>query len=534
MGAATFISRIMGLVREQVFAHLFGAGLAVDAFNIAFRIPNLLRDLFAEGAMSAALVPTFTRVREIRGKTQSWVLAGRVFWTLGGLVSGIAVLGIIFSDSLVGLYAGAFRETPGKFELAVQLTQILFPFFPLVALAAAFMAVLNSLQVFFIPAFASALFNIVSVLIGVLGYWVCQSWGVEPIFGMAVGVVLGGLVQAIGQLPDLRRKRSEDLRSEGFAVLPAPATAWHQDLDLRAMIKLMLPGTVGLAATQVSILVNSILATGAGPGAVSWLNYAFRLMQFPIGVFGVSWSQATLPRVSTQWAKEDYSGAAATLSSSLSQVFAINLPAAVGLAVLAEPLVSVLFEHGQFTANDTIQTARALAAYSVGLAAYSAVKVLVPSFYAFGDTRIPVISSLASVGLTLILNVMSVKWLGFWGLALGTSIAAFLNLTYLLWAAARIVRQRGGVFSIRSVFWRFAVHLGVASGMGVACGLTWAWTGWALGESIGMRAIWLLVLVFEGVIVASLIAWIFGVEESREVSQRLKSLLSRKFGKKTV
>ena len=521
----------MGLVREQVFAHLFGAGHSVDAFNIAFRIPNLLRDLFAEGAMSAALVPTFTRVRETRGAGASWALASRAIRVLLVTVGLLSALGVLFSDQLVGLYAGAFREVPGKFELAVSLTRMLFPFFPLVALAAAYMAVLNSLGVFFMPALASALFNVVSVVTGVAGAWICSHRGWEPIYGMAVGVVLGGAAQAFCQLPDLNKKRRADLGTRG--ARPEQVN-WQRDPDLRAMAALMVPGTVGLAATQTSILVNSILATAAGAGAVSWLNYAFRLMQFPIGVFGVSLSQATLPRVSQQWARGEFAGAARTIERSLAHVFAINLPAALGLAALAEPLISILFEHGKFTASDTAATAQALAAYSIGLAAYSAVKVLAPAFYAFGTTRGPVMASVVGVGVTIVLNLLSVRWLGFWGLALGTSAGAYVNLGWLLRSASLTLGARGAIFSVWGVASRFLVHLGVAAAMAIACRSTWLAFGWALGEGLPQRCLWLGLLVGEGVCAVLLVAWIFRVTETLEVLQGLGDRLRRKFGKKTV
>lgn len=534
MGVATFISRIMGLLREQVFAHMFGAGNAVDAFNIAFRIPNLLRDLFAEGAMSAALVPTFTRVREQQGPARAWSLAFRVFKVLFGTVTVIAAIGMVYSDQLVGLYAGAFRGVPGKFELAVSLTRVLFPFFPLVALAAAFMAVLNASGVFFMPAFASALFNLASVGTGVLGAWWFGSVGMEPIYGMAVGVVIGGGVQAFCQWPEISRLRRADLGQSG----PMAVGPWYRDPDLRSMLLLMAPGTMGLAATQVSILVNSMLATSAGPGAVSWLNYAFRLMQFPIGVFGVSLAQATLPRVSTHWARSEHQQASETIRQSLLQVFAINLPAAAGLAALAVPLISLLFEHGRFGALDTSQTALALAAYSLGLAAYSGVKVLVPVFYAFGTTRVPVISSLMSVGITVMLNLMTVRLLGFWGLALGTSISAFVNLGYLLFSVRTIVLKKEAQFSLFWLFRRFCLHAFLASVMGGACLWSWNTFGWFLGESFWFRAFALGLYVAEGAAVVLIGSRILGLDESREVfsalSGKVLARMKRKFSKKTV
>lgn len=438
MGIATLMSRVLGLVREQVFAHLFGASHATDAFNIAFRIPNLLRDLFAEGAMSAAFVPTFLKVKHDEGDGKSWRVAGLVFRVLFLFVSVLTLIGVFFTEPLVTLYAGAYREIPGKFELTVALTKVLFPFFPLVALAAAFMAILNACGVYFIPAFSSAIFNLVSIVTGVVFVQLSDVLGIEPIMGMAFGVVLGGAAQAFMQLPKLY--------AVGYRWQQRRATdpAWYQEPALKRMLLLMVPGTLGLAATQINILVNSVLATSQGPGAVSWLNYSFRLMQFPIGVFGVSLAAATLPAFSKSWVKNDHKGAVDALSRSLRRVLAINLPASAGLAFLGVPIIQLIYEHGRFTHEDTLSTAHALAAYAVGLAAYSAVKVFVPLFYALDNTRIPVISSVLSVVLNLVLNLIFLKWIGFLGLPLSTSLTAIFNLVFL-WIAMRVTLRKHGV-----------------------------------------------------------------------------------------
>ena len=444
MSFAILLSRIMGLVREQVFAFLFGAGNMTDAYNIAFRIPNLLRDLFAEGAMSASLIPIFTRTRIEEGERRAWRVVGLVFRVLSGLVAVLALLGILFAPQLVNLYASAFHKIPGKFELTVEMTRIMFPYFPLVALAAAFMGILNACGVFFLPAFASALFNVGSVVVGVICAQVVIHWGahwrIQPIEGMAIGVIAGGAVQAFCQLPALYRV--------GYRWQKRSSTdpQWNRDPRLRQMLLMMVPGTIGLAATQVNLLVNSILATSQGPGAVSWLNYAFRLMQFPIGIFGVSLASATLPKVSRQWAHRDVKGVSETLTHSIRSVFAINLPAAAGLIFLGYPIVELIFQYGRFYPEDTRATSAALAMYSVGLVAYSIVKVLVPACYALGNTRLPVISSVLAVGVTIILNLMMVKSFGYWELALGTSIAAIFNGTFLLGAIRGLIRKSRGNF----------------------------------------------------------------------------------------
>lgn len=543
MGFATLLSRMMGLVREQVFAVLFGAGNLTDAFNVAFRIPNLLRDLFAEGAMSAALVPTFTRARVEEGDRRAWRVAGLVFRVLFIAVSALSLLGILFAPSLVGLYASAFKRIPGKFELTVLMTRVMFPFFPLVALAAAFMGILNACGVFFLPAFASALFNLTSVIVGVvcsqiLVHW-GGDWGIQPIVGMAMGVVAGGAVQAFCQLPTLYRRGyhwQKAGQNEG-RVIPS----WRRDPRLKQMLWMMVPGTIGLAATQINLLVNTILATSQGPGAVSWLNYAFRLMQFPIGIFGVSLASATLPKVSEQWARNDVQGVAQTLTHSLKSVFAVNLAASVGLAVLGYPIIELLFQYGRFYSEDTRATSTALAMYAVGLTAYSGVKVLVPACYALGNTRLPVLSSLLAVMITISLNLIMVKPFGYWGLALGTSMAALFNGLFLIGVVRKLIRERGGDFPLIPLLRGFLGYLGVALIMGVICGLTSRWMSSFFTDQVFLsylgrfgivlgRGMKLAFLLLEGLAVVILAIRALGLTEAVEVLD----LFKRKFMEKTI
>ncbi len=454
-GLGTAFSRVFGLVREQVFAYYFGAGAAMDAFNIAFRIPNLLRDLFAEGALSSALVPTFLKTRQSTGEAHGWRVAGLVFWTLLGFLGLISVLGIVFSPELVSLYADAFRAIPGKFELTVVLTQILWPFLPLVAVAAAVMGVLNAMGVFFIPAFASAIFNIVSVVAGLILVPLVHLWGYPPIVGMALGVVLGGLGQLLIQLPWLKRAGFPGMFSV-FKRQSAPGTRWFREPALREMLVLMAPATVGVAATQINILVNSILATGLMSGSVSWLNYAFRLMQFPIGIFGVSLAGATLPEFTRRWiaatdgasavpsAPASKETAVRTLERSLGWVMAVNLPATAGLIVLSVPIIQCIYQYGVFDLSDTQYAAQALMAYAGGLAFYSGVKVLAPVFYTLGEVRTVVMTSLCTVALSSALSFLLSHPFGFWGLALATAIGAVFNFLALFFVLGRRLRALGG------------------------------------------------------------------------------------------
>lgn len=431
IASATFLSRILGLVREQVFAFYFGANAATDAFQIAFRIPNLLRDLFAEGAMSSALVPVYARLKHEDGEERAWKLVSNVITTLAIVLTGVAFLGIIFADPLVSLYAPAFREVPGKHEMAVTMTQILWPFLPLVVLAAVWMGILNARDRYGTPALAPTLFNLVSTL---SAFTICplvaHFMGWPAIYGWAIGATLGGLAQWMVQVPALRR--------EGFRYRPLLDL---KDPALKRMVLLMGAGTFGLAATQINILVNSVLAASLGNGPVSWLYYAFRLMQFPIGVFGVAISTATLTKVSFEVAKNDFESVEKSLRDALRMVIVLTVPSAVGLAVLGTPIISVIYQHGRFGAEDTIATAQALAAYALGLTAYSAVRVMVPILYSLGRSRSAIFSSGVSVVANVSLSYALIGPMGFQGLALAMSFAAIFNALTLLWVLSRHLKQ---------------------------------------------------------------------------------------------
>ena len=488
IGVATAASRVLGLVRDQVLAHYFGAGHAMDAFNVAFRMPNLLRDLFAEGAMTAAFVPTFTRYLTIRGREEAWRLGNLVISALAGVTLILAVLGMIFAEPLVTLFASKYATVPGKLELTVSLARIMFPFLTLVALAAACMGMLNSLRRFFVPALSPAMFNVGTILTVLPLVPLLRAWGYEPIYAVALGTLIGGALQILIQWPLLHR--------EGYRYRPAMDFR-HE--GLRQVLALMGPGTVGLAAVQVNILVNTILATDPRLGhAVSWLNYAFRLMYLPIGLFGVSIATAALPSISTFAAKDDRAGMRRTVSSALRLMLMLNVPATVGLVVLAEPIIGLLFEHGLFTASDTAATAQALVFYAPGLIGYSAVKIAAPTFYALHESRTPVIVSAVTVGLNIGLNLALVRLMGYRGLAFGTALAAIFNAGSLLF----ILRRRlGGIDGSRIAVASFKVLL--ASGaMGLAAWATDVWLTGLLGTPTALTR---LVSVF-GAIGAAMVA----------------------------
>jgi putative peptidoglycan lipid II flippase len=385
-----------------------------------------VRDLFAEGAMSSAFVPTFTRHLTNQGKESAWRLGNLVINGLIVITVCLVAIGIIFAEPLVALFASAYREVPGKLELTVFLTRLMLPFLTLVALAAAFMGMLNSLHRFFIPALSPAMFNVGTIVCAFLLVPVMPGLGLPAITAIAIGSVIGGVAQLVVQWPALRR--------EGFRY--QPVLDW-KDEGLRRVLVLMGPGTIGLAATQVNVFVNTVLATGEGTGAVSWLNYAFRLMYLPIGLFGVSIATATLPTVSRHAAQNDDAAARRTIADGLSLMLMLNVPATIGLIVLATPIVRVIFERAAFTPADTAATAAAVQFYALGLVGYSIVRIASPVFYALGQNRTPVLVSVATVLANALLNVALVRVIGYRGLALGTSIAALFNAALLMFFLQR-------------------------------------------------------------------------------------------------
>ena len=516
MSVATMVSRILGLVREQLIATLFSR-TATDAFYVAFRIPNLLRDLFAEGAMSSAFVPTFTEYLRNRSKKEAWELASNILNLLLVGLSLTTVVGILFSESLVSKFAGEFRATPGKFELTVLLTQIMFPFLPMVALAAVLMGILNSHGSFFLPALAPALFNVGSLVLALGLYFWLPAWGYDPVLGMAIGTLCGGALQLLIQVPPLLRK--------GFAY---SASLNLQHPGVQRILLLMGPGTIGLASTQVNIFVNTWLATSQGEGPVSWLNYAFRLMQFPLGIFGVAIASATLPTVSAHVAMRELEGLRKTLSSALRMVLVINIPASLGLIFLSRPIVALIYEHGKFKQTDTDHTSKALIFYAIGLFAYSGIKVLVPAFYALRQSRVPVIISTIAVAANIALNLGLVGPFGYLGLALGTSITAIGNFGLLFHQLQRVA----GRFAGMEIFALGLKMLAASAIMGVVSMGSYAWLmPSAAHVSLVSEALFLGLSISLGLATLYGACRLIRIEEVETASGLVKSKLRRLFGR---
>ena len=492
VGLAVIASRLFGLVREQVFAAMFGAGKLLDVYLAAFQIPNLFRDLFGEGALSIAFTTLFTTAWDKEGEKPAWELANLILTAMVFLMGLLCIVAVVAAPLLVEVTNFGYHTIPGKFELTVDLTRVLFPFILFVSLAAAVMGMLNARFVFAVPASASTVFNIVSVVAGValaLAYdpsarasWPHPHFTQRALYGVSMGVLLGGLAQLGCQLPSLYRL--------GFR--------FHWRLNLRdprlaRLWTLMWPSVVAGAAVQVNVLVNGNFASEIN-GARSWLFCAFRLMQFPLGLFGVSLATATLPAVARAFARGDLADFGRTARDSLRLVWFLALPASVGLAVLARPIIALIYQHGRFDAHATMETAFALQAYTVGLAGYAAIKVLTPCFIALGLPKTPLRIALIGIAINLALNILNATVLGFGhvGLALTTSAVALLNFLQLMIALSRQV-DLGGLRQWTLFLGRCAVAAGLCGAVAwginhLAEAATGSWIIRALGLAAAIGA----------------------------------------------
>lgn len=467
VSAFTLLSRILGLVRDIVFARLVGLGPYADAFHAAFRIPNLLRDLFAEGALSAAFVPTYTKARA-ESAQRGFDLASRALSLLAVILSGLCLLGLLFTTPLVGFLATGFAETPGKIELTVRLTRIMLPFLPLVSFAAVAMGMLNAHGRFGLPALAPSMFNLVAIVWGAV-LWALGYGPEKVVVGWALGTLVGGLAQFLVQTPALWR--------EGWRFRPQWAP-W--DPGIVAMAKLMAPATVGLAAVQVNIFVSTRFASHE-ESAVAALQYAFRVLYLPIGLFGVSVGTVAAAGLAHRAAAGDTGGLKSTLQHSLCNLAFLTVPATLGLLILPVPIVRLLFERGRFGPEATAMTALALLLYSIGLPAYAGVKVLAPAFYALGSPRVPFLASVSAVATNLVVIFALHAHLGFRAIPLGTSLGSLVNAAILLLV---LEKRLGGIWE-RSMVRSLAKTAAAALLMAPVTSVSAVW----LEEWVGVRGL---------------------------------------------
>ena len=469
----TLVSRVTGLVREQLIAASFGASEATDAFNVAFRLPNLFRRLFAEGAFSQAFVPILAATRERDGDASTRALIDAVATVLAWALLATCVAGVAAAPVLVWVIGSGLE----RFDTAVVLTRWMFPYIGFMSLVALAAGILNTWKRFAVPAVTPVLLNLCVIGAAWWGAPRFAAWGLDPILALAAGVMLGGALQAAVQIPALRAIGCMPRFAVGFAAIRA---AW-QHPGVGHVLSRMAPALLGVSVAQISLLINTQIASHVGVGAVSWLTFADRLMEFPTGLLGVALGVVLLPQLSAAQARQDHDGYSDMLDWGLRMVVLLALPCAVALIVFPGPLVATVFHYGQFRPEDVAQTTRALMGYGVGLMGLVGVKVLAPGFYARQDTRTPVRIAIVVLAGTQLMNLFFVPWLGHAGLALSIGLAALVNATWLLTGLKRAGAYRPlpgwGVFMLR-------VLLACA-----ALGGLLAWAGHTI-DWIGLQAQW--------------------------------------------
>lgn len=476
----TLLSRVLGMVRDMVVATYFGSGAATDAFVIAFKIPNFLRRLFAEGAFAQAFVPVLSEYRTRRSLAEVKLLVDRTAGMLGLILALLTMVGVVFAPQVAFVFAPGFRGEPEKLALAGDLLRITFPYLLLISLTAFTSGVLNSYGKFAVPAFTPVLLNVCMIGSAVF----LTPWFDEPITALAWGVFIAGVAQLTFQLPYVAR----------LGLLPRPRVK-PRDEGVRRILLLMLPALFGVSVSQINLLLDTVLASFLETGSVSWLYYADRLSELPLGAFGIAIGTVILPSLSRQHAGDDPEAFSATLDWALRMVLLVGVPAALALGILAEPLIAGLFYYGAMTEQAVVQSARALEAYSLGVLAFMLIKVLAPGFFARQDMKTPVRIAVTCMIANMVFNLILIWPLKHVGLALATSLSSLLNAFLLFWGLYKV-----GVFRPQPGWALFGLRLAagcaamvaVVLWLNVPSGEWFAW-GWE------RRALQLALLVGAGI-----------------------------------
>ena len=443
VSAMTSLSRVTGFIRDMVYAQMFGAGSGTDAFFVAFRIPNLLRRLFAEGAFSQAFVPVFSEYQARRSRAELEELVDQVAGTLGALLLLVTAIGVVAAPVLILLFAPGFTADANQYDLTVEMLRITFPYLLFISLTAFAGGVLNSCGKFAVPAVTPVLLNLTMIAAAL---WLAPRME-QPVMGLAWGVFIAGVIQLSFQVPFLRQVK----------LLPRPRWGWAAR-GVQQILKLMLPALFGSSVAQINLLLNTVLASFLVSGSVSWLYYSDRLVEFPLGIFGVALGTVILPKLSRQHADAETEGFSQTLDWALRWALLIGVPATVALIILSGPILSALFQYGAFDARDVIMSAYSLMAFTLGLIAFMLIKVLAPGFYARKDIRSPVKYGLIAVGANTVLVLILVWPLAHTGLALATSLAALLNAGLLF-----INLRRRHIYQPRAGWGKFLAQLTAAN-----------------------------------------------------------------------
>jgi len=452
VGGMTLISRILGFIRDVVIAYTFGASAGTDAFLIAFKIPNFMRRLFAEGAFSQAFIPVLSEYKTQRGHVEIKRLVDNVAGSLGGLLLLITLAGIIMAPLLIFIFAPGFFQDTEKYQLASEMLRITFPYLLFVTLTALAGSILNTYGRFAVPAFTPVLLNLcmISAALWFTGFFA------EPIMALAWGVFFAGIAQLLFQLPFLRK----------LDLLPNPRFNWH-DEGVKRIRYLMIPALFGVSVAQINLLIDTLMASFLVTGSVSWLYYSDRLMEFPVAIFGVALATVTLPNLSKVIAQGNTLAYHRTLDWALRSTFLVVMPASVGLITLAVPILSTLFYSGKFGSHDVIMTSYSLMAFAFGLLGFVGVKVLASGFYARQNTRTPVKIAVIAMITNIVLNLILIVPLRHAGLALSTALAALLNTSLLYYQL-----RKQAVFEPQPGWSLFLLRIGVASGV-MALLLVW-------------------------------------------------------------
>ncbi|MFQ5995803.1 MAG: murein biosynthesis integral membrane protein MurJ [Acidiferrobacterales bacterium] len=460
-GGMTLVSRVTGLIRDNVLARIIGAGedITADAFFVAFRIPNFFRRIFAEGAFSQAFVPVYSEHRQRATAAEQRAFLDYVAGLLGTVLLLVTVVGVVIAPLIVTMLAPGFLAKPEQYELTVRILRITFPYLAFISLVALAAGILNTHERFAIAAFTPVLLNL-SLIAAAL--WLAPAMENAGI-ALAWGIFIAGVVQLVFQIPALRRIRA----------LPRPRLAWRQT-GVARVIKLMLPAVFGSSVAQINMLVNTLLASFLVTGSVSWLYYSDRLMEFPLGVFGIALATVILPTLSRKHANASPEEFSRLLDWALRWAFLVGTPASIGLIVLAGPILTTIFHYGKFSENDVEMTARALITFSIGLLAFILVKILASGFYARQNTATPARVAALSVGANIVLSLALVYPLAHAGLALAISLAAFINAGLLF----RLLR-RDGVYSVAAGWGGFLLRIGIASLVMAVV------VGWGAGSLVG-------------------------------------------------
>ena len=499
VGGNTLISRVLGLLRDIIIARYFGAAATTDAFFVAFRIPNFFRRLFAEGAFSQAFVPVLAEVKHEGSADDVRHLVMHAAGTLGGILLLVTIVVELAAPWVALVFGtGFYLNNPDQYALTVDMLRLTFPYLVLISLTALAGAVLNLFGRFAVPAFTPVFLNLSLIGCAVL----LSPLMDEPIMALAWGVFIAGVVQLLFQLPFLAR----------LGLLARPRWGWR-DSGVRKIMRLMLPAILGSSVVQINLLIDTVIASFLMTGSVTWLFYADRMVEFPLGIFGIALATVILPRLSSQHASADPKAFSATLDMALRMALVIGLPAALGLAILSTPILSTMFEYGEFAAQDVQMAALALMALAIGLPAYILIKILAPGYYARQDTKTPVRIAIRVIGINLVLNLIFVAGMieleiigPHAGLALASALAAWFNAGWLY----RGLRH-SGVLVHQTGWWRLIMQVLLALGMMLVV-LLWgidvdAWSQWQSPQRIAQLAIW----VAAGASVYLLVLWLSGL-----------------------